>query len=115
MIKTQIILYAIVYNKQYMKYQILSDHPEEYVECYHQINELQTFEEQTNRLFNEYFDLDASYVRFVSLQPEIIDNVLKLPIYCLVPYLVKLKKGYLVQAYPNAIHIPNVRKILSIV
>jgi hypothetical protein len=115
MIKTHLVLYAIVYNKHYMRYQILSDHPEEYVECYHQINEAETFEQQINNLFNEYFDLDASYVRFISLQPEIKDHVLKLPVYCLVPYLVKLKKGYLVQAYPNATHIPNVRKILSIV
>lgn len=98
-----------------MKYQIVSDDPENYIECYNLINDTQTFEEQINNLFNSYFDLDASYVRFISLQPEIIDNVLRIPVYCLVPYLVKLKKGYLIPAYPNATHISNVRKILNIV
>lgn len=98
-----------------MNYQILSDHPEDYVECYQTVNTIKSFEEQVNEIFNFYFDLDASYIRFLTLQPEIKDEILRIPVYCLVPYLTKLKKGYLIPAYPNATHISNVRKILNII
>ena len=115
MIKTQIVLYPIVYNKNDMKYRILSDDPEIYSECFDHLKDNIPFDEQLSILFNSYFYLDASYVKFVSLEPEIKDKILKLPVYCLVPYSTSPKKGYLIPIYPYALHISNVRKLLSMV
>jgi len=115
MIKAQIKLYPIVYNKQYMHYQILSEHPDKYEECYANLNKELSIDNQIYKLFTEYFDLDAAYIKFMHLSPEIIDEKLILPVYCLVPYLVKLHKGYLIPVQPHAIHISHVRKALNVV
>jgi hypothetical protein len=115
MIKAQIILYPIVYNKNNMKYQILSDTDDTYSECSESLVDDIPFDVQVGILFESYFDLDQSYIRFLTLDPAINEKKLIIPIYCLVPYLTKIKKGFLLPVHPHAIHIPNIRKILSVV
>lgn len=115
MIKTQIVLYAIVYNKNDMKYRILSDTSTSYKDCLCELKNTISFEEQVSEFFHSYFDLDSSYVKFVSLEPDITNETLNLPVYCLVPYSTSIKKGYLIPVYPYALHISNVRKLLSMV
>lgn len=115
MLDIKILLYPIVFNKQFMHYQILSDHPEKYEECYATIKDTISFIDQVSNLFNEYFDIDNNYIKFITLEPEIKDSTLYIPVYCLVPYLVKLKKGYLLPVYQYALHIQNIRKILNVV
>lgn len=98
-----------------MKYRILSESSEIYEECTVALENTDSFEEQISKIFNSYFDLDSSYVKFLSLEPEIKDKTLKLPVYCLVPYSTSPKKGHLIPIYPYALHISNIRKLLSMV
>lgn len=115
MIKTQINLYPIIYNKQYLHYQVLSDHPDKYVECYTILKDTCSIDHQINTLFEEYFDLDSSYIKFIHLSPSIANKILILPVFCLVPYLVKLKKGHLLSAHTHATHVPYIRQALNII
>jgi hypothetical protein len=115
MIQAHLILYPIVYNKQYSNYQILSDFPDKYSECYTVISEEKDIETQIYNLFSEYFDLDPGYIKFVQLNSSIKEKKLLIHIYCLVPYLVKLKKGFLIPINLYATHIEPIRKILNII
>lgn len=115
MIKAQINLYPIIYNKQYSRYQVLSDHPDHYKECYIVLENKPDIDSQIYNLFHSYFDVDASYIKFIHLAPKIVDDRLILPVYCLVPYLVKLKKGYLLPVHPYATHISYIRQALNII
>lgn len=115
MIKAQINLYPIVYNKQYSHYQVLSDHPDRYQECYSFLVSDISMQDQIYLLFKEYFDLDPGFIKFIHLAPKIIEETLILPVYCLVPYLVKLNKGYLLPVHPYATHISYIRQALNII
>lgn len=72
-------------------------------------------QDQIHLLFKEYFDLDPGFIKFLHLAPKIIEKTLILPVYCLVPYLVKLNKGYLLPVHPYATHISYIRQVLNII
>ena len=115
MIKAKIILYAITFNKKTSDYDVISDHPETFSECYTIINDDISFYDQLDKLFIDYFDFQIQFVKTIYLEPFIKNSVLNIPIFCLVPYSIELKKGYLISVKQHAIHISSIRKILNLI
>lgn len=114
MIKAQMVLYAVLVDKRIERLDILSEHPEHFEPCYNWISTDIDFHSQVVKLFSKYFDLDYSYVNFIPLEPIIDNEILTIPIYCLVPYSISLKEGYFISpAYAS--HIPTVRQLLNII
>lgn len=114
--QVKLILYMIVPNKISLSYDIVSEHPDKYVECSTDIIDNLDIESQINSLYYKYLDLDANYIKFISCKPYIKNQVLYLPFYCLIPYNDhEFKNSYLLPAKEYAKYIPDIRKILNLI
>jgi hypothetical protein len=114
MIKAQITLYAILIDNRIDRLEILSNHPDRYEPCYAYARTDLDFHSQIYNIFSKYFEMDYSYVNFISIEPFVEDDTLILPVYCLIPYNVTLKEGYFISP-THAYNSPAIRKILNII
>lgn len=113
--KTDIVIYIIILNKETLGYDILSEHPDRYVECSAPINFNTDLDSQVEELYQKYVELHSDYIKFIHLKPYIENNILKIPFYCLVPYnSYNIKNSYKLSCKEYAKFIPNIRKILNI-
>jgi hypothetical protein len=115
MIKAQIILYAIVLDKPSQEYQILSDHPDRLVYCSKILKSDIEFSHQLNELFIDYLNFDIDFVNTINVEPFIEETILNIPIFCIVPYTIELKKGHFIPVKPYVYSIPTLRKILNLI
>lgn len=115
MITPKITLYAILVDKRSNDYQVLSDHPDKFEPCDIILKEDFNFQTQVSNLFTTYFDFDPYYVNMICLEPSITNNILDIPLYCVVPYSSEPKRGHFLSAQKYAYNIPILRKILNLV
>jgi hypothetical protein len=113
----KIVLYIIFLNKETLSYDILSEHPERFEECWAEVNFESSIDDQVADLFSKYCDLSPEYIRFIHLKPEIIiNNYIKIPFYCLVPFnSQEIKNSYKISCNEHAKNISNIRQILNII
>jgi hypothetical protein len=114
MIKTQIVLYAVTLDKFAGEYKILSEDNQVLIGCSIDFDEDLDFIEQFAILFNEYFEFSIGDIRKINLDPFVENNILYLPIFCMIPYITSVKNGFLIPAKQNVQNIPSLRKILNL-
>jgi len=116
MIRAKIVLYLISFNKQTTEYEILSEQPNLYKECGEYIRSNATnIDDEINRIYSKYLDLNYEYLRFISIKPYIRDAEIILPFYSIIPYnSYDIKNSYKISANHYAHSIPDIRQILNI-
>jgi hypothetical protein len=114
MIKIRIVLYAVTFDKKHSEYKILSNEENNFAECTLELTNNIDYDYQLDMLFSTYFDFPIHKVKKINLDPVLENNLLSLPVFCLIPYIDSVRKGYLIAAKENAQHIPSVRKIYHI-
>jgi hypothetical protein len=114
MIKIQIVLYAVTFDKRSDQYKILSNEENNFIESTLELTSNIDYEYQLNILFSKYFDFSIQNVKKINLDPILENNILSLPVLCLIPYIDSVREGYLIPAKENAQYIPSVRKILAL-
>lgn len=103
-------------NKESLDYDIISEHPERFIECSIELEDDQEIEAQVESLYSKYINLHPEYVRFTHMKPYIENKILKLPFYCLIPYnTYEIKNSYRISCKQHAKFIPNLRKLLNLV
>lgn len=111
----KIVLYIININKETLTYEILSEHPKKFEECSCILHFNSSIDDQVADLFSKYHNLSPEYIRFINLKPEIVENYLKIPFYCLVPFnSQEIKNSYRVSCNEHAKYISDIRKILNL-
>lgn len=111
---TKIVLYILIFNKEALEYEILSEHPDKFEECSVIVKESTDIDTQLSDLYSKYLDLSPDYIKFIFQKPFIEDNFVKLPFYCIVPYHdFNIKNSYRISCNTYAKFIPNIRKILN--
>jgi len=114
--KINIVLYILMLNRETLGYDILSEHPDKYVECSIEIDSEKDIYSQVELLYSKYLDLHPDYVRFSHMAPYIENKILKLPFYCLIPYnSYEIKNSYKIPCKEYAKFIPNLRQLLNII
>lgn len=112
--KTTIVLYILLVNRKTLDYEVLSEHPDKYIECGTDIVPSLDIDSQVKDLYSKYLDLHPDYVRFINLRPTIEENILKIPFYCIIPYnSYEIKNSYKLPCKEYAQFIPHLRQILN--
>jgi hypothetical protein len=114
MIKTQIALYAVTFDKFTNEYKILSNSKDELIECSIDFETDLDLADQCSILFEIYFEFPIRDIKKINLDPFIKDDILYLPIFCMIPYITGVKNGFLIPAKQNVQNIPFLRKILNL-
>lgn len=114
MIKIQIVLYAVTFDKIHSQYQILSNEENKFTECALELMTDIDYENQLDVLFSKYFDFPKEKVKKINLDPIIENNLLSLPVCYLIPYIDSVREGYFIPAKEHAQYIPSIRKILAL-
>ena len=103
-------------NRETLEYDVLSEHPDKYIECSAEIDSDKNIDSQIEYLYCKYLDLHPDYIRFFHLKPYIENQILKLPFYCLIPYNShEIKNSYKVPCKEYAKFIPDLRQLLNII
>ena len=114
MIKCLVELYCIVFDKDNQKYQVLSEHSENFMVL------SKGLDEKTNdinivlyNLLEDHIDMSADYIRFIHLEPRIENQKIILSYFCLIPYNIELKKCYKYYTENLLNDYPVLRKIIN--
>lgn len=95
MTKCSIELYCIVFDKDRQKYQVLSEHSENFLVLSKELNEnTNDIYSELSALLEEYVSISADYIKFIHLEPRIQNKKIIISYFCLIPYDIELKKCY---------------------
>lgn len=95
MIKSVIEIYCILFDKNSKKYQVLSEHSENFIVLSAEIKDnTKDIYSIIANLTEKHISLSADYIKFIHLEPRIHDNKIILSYFCLIPYDIELKDCY---------------------
>lgn len=115
MIKATLNLYAVLYDKDSSKYNILSENSSNLIPLSCSLNEDSDLNKSLSKLFEDHAQMSSEYVRFMHLEPKIENKKLVISYYALVPYNIILTDCYLIPAQEASYDSQMLRKILNIV
>lgn len=116
MITAKLNLYILIFNKHKLNHDILSIE-ENFLKTPSVIinDNDESLEQVSSSLFESYVDLSGSFVRYKLCDASLVNKILVLSYFCVVPFGTKIKNSFLVssQDYANYTKtLPNILRLL---
>jgi len=112
MISCNINLYILIFNKQKLIYELISDSDQQLSIPYCELTSEAKIHDVLEKIFKDYVDLETFYTNFI-LADLVNNDILNINYFCLVPYATNIKKGHLIPIKNDKVYSPAIQKIVA--
>lgn len=107
-------LYIIMFNKSSLGFDVVSTEESQLSVPSFDITEETIITDSLKKLFEEHIDLSSQFTQFILSDVYIVEKVLQIDYYCLIPYTAKTKIQHAITEENQKYYPKNLQKILRL-